>query len=627
MNLNRLFELAGLPNNDLLLEAAYDGMIDSLKKSYPNNVDEINQYIKKAKELFTAPNKQSPTSDKMVWYIKVLKAVLSNNINTAKGSYNFTNMETFNNDLFHYYGYNIPQIFDTELNNQNISELFQTFNTIVQNYQKSDKPPVPVVEGDYELIKCNDGTSWWFINRSYCEEEGRSGKHCGNVVGKNDTSQRILSLRTPNHNVILTFILLKNGYLGEMKAKANQKPSTKYHPNIMQLLLNPKIKGIKGAGYAPYMNFSIFDLSDNDIKILINHGKQSFIADQIKAEPIEFLKAPDYIKNVKEYQQVAIQSLPALKHLIGSEKLLGAWENAIHEEPALIIYAPPELHNFKSMVTYRLKYYPEDLLKAPKYVSQDFDILKAVIEYDNNSIQYVMPTTPRYNELCKIAVSNRAYTLEFVPETLRTLELCKIAVSQDGDTLQYVPENLRTYELCKIAVSKNGYALQYVPENLRTEELCKIVVSDNGYALEFVPEKLRTYELCKIAVSKYVRALAHVPTDLPQYEELCKQSMKNGGKLNDIKPEFRTYEVCKLAVMYNYRSFNFKFIPTTIDNYEELCRIAVKYDTEYRENSDSPMIRNGKSIVHYINDEKLRLKLMKEFNINESLDFKYFQTL
>ena len=83
MNLNRLFELAGLPNNDLLLEAAaYDGMIDSLKKTYPNNVDEINQYIKKAKELFTAPNKQSPTSDKMVWYIKVLKAVLSNNINT-----------------------------------------------------------------------------------------------------------------------------------------------------------------------------------------------------------------------------------------------------------------------------------------------------------------------------------------------------------------------------------------------------------------------------------------------------------------------------------------------------------------------------------------------------------------
>ena len=560
MNLNRLFELAGLPNNDLLLEAAYDGMIDSLKKTFPNNINDIDENIKKAKQLFTAPNKQSPTNDKMVWYIKVLRASLSNNINNTKGSYNFTNMETFNNDLFHYYGYNIPQIFDTELTNQNISELFQTLNTIVQNYQKSDKPPVPVVEGDYELIKCNDGTSWWYVNRAYCEEEGRSGKHCGNVVGKNDTSQRILSLRTPNHNVILTFILLKNGYLGEMKAKANQKPSEKYHPNIMQLLLNPKIKGIKGAGYAPYMNFSIFDLSDNDIKILINHGKQSFIADQIKAEPIEFLKAPDYIKNVKEYQQIAIKALPALKHLIGSEKLLGAWENAIHEEPSLIIYAPQELHNFKEFVISYLKYQPDDILKAPKSVSQDFDILKEVIDDYWGTIEYVMPTTPRYEELCRIAVSKNGYALQYVPENLRTEEICKIAVSKNWYALKFVPENLRTKELCKLAVSNNGEALEFVPDNLRTEEICKIAVPNNGESLEYVPENLRTFELCKIAVEQ------------------------NGHNLQYVPENLRIEELCKIAVAEN------------------------QYALQYVPNH-------------------LKEKIKQELNIQESLDFKYFQTL
>ena len=481
MNIERLFELAGI---NLLLEApAYDGMITKLKKDFPNNIKDIDDNLTQAKTIL---QKQ----DRIIWYLKVLRAYLSNDINNVKGTYNFTNMEQFNHDLFHYYGFNIGEIQNQQLANQNISELFDTLQSYITKYQKSPKAPVPVSEGDYQLTPVLNGASWWFINRSYCEEEGRSGKHCGNVVGKEDTSQRILSLRTPNHNVILTFILLKNGYLGEMKAKANQKPSTKYHPNIMQLLLNPKIKGIKGAGYAPYMNFSIFDLSDNDIKILINHGKQSFIADQIKAEPVEFLKAPDYIKNVKEYQQIAIQSLPALKHLIGSEKLLGAWENAIHEEESLIIYAPPELHNFKSRVTYRLKYYPEDILKAPKSVSQDFDILKAVIEYDGNSIEYIMPTTPRYNELCKIAVS------------------------QDGNALYYVPENLRTEELCKIAVSDNWYALQYVPENLITDEICKIVVSKNWYALKFVPEKLRTEEICKLAVSEYGGALEYVPDHL-----------------------------------------------------------------------------------------------------------------
>ena len=616
MNIERLFELAGLPNNDLLLEAAYDGMIDSLKKTFPNNVDEINQYIKKAKELFTAPNKQSPTNDKMVWYIKVLRASLSNNINTAKGSYNFTNMETFNNDLFHYYGYNIPQIFDTELTNQNISELFQTLNTIVQTYQKSDKPPVPVVEGDYELIKCNDGTSWWFVNRAYCEEEGRSGKHCGNVVGKNDTTQRILSLRTPNHNVILTFILLKNGYLGEMKAKANQKPSEKYHPNIMQLLLNPKIKGIKGAGYAPYMNFSIFDLSDNDIKILINHGKQSFIADQIKAEPVEFLKAPDYIKNVKEYQQIAINALPALKHLIGSEKLLGAWENAIHEEPSLIIYAPQELHNFKEFVISYLKYQPEDILKAPKSVSQNFDILKEVIEYRGENIQYVIPNTPRYNELCKIAVSKTTYALYHIPEDYRTFEVCRIALAQDSEAIVDVPPTVDNYyQLCKFAMEHSGgrspTILKNIPVSLRTYELCKIAVDNNGYSIREVPTELTEYEeLCKTALSAY-----DPDSDLP-----------NSITLRYIKPEFRTFEVCKTAVMAS--GTNLEYVPPTIDNYEEICRLAIKKDIEYRSNHHLPIIRNGKKVViKFVQDENLRLKLMKEFNINESIDFKYFQTL
>jgi hypothetical protein len=364
--IERLFELAGITvDNDLLLEAAYDGMIDSLKNNFPNNIKDIDDNVKQAKTIL---KKQ----DRMVWYLKVLKAYLSNNIDAVKGSYNFKDMETFNNDLFHYYGYNIGEIENVEYKNQSISELFQTFQATVQQYQKSDKPPVPVQHGDYELIKCNDGTSWWFVDRGYCEEEGRSGKHCGNVVGKRETDQRILSLRTPNHNVILTFILLKNGYLGEMKAKANQKPSDKYHPNIMQLLLNPKIKGIKGAGYAPYMNFSIFDLSEQNIKILINHGKQSFIANQIVSEPVEFLKAPEYIKANKDYQKIAITALPALEHLIGSEKLLGAWEKAIDEEDSLIIYAPPELHNYKELITDQLKYYPDYILKAPKNVSQNF---------------------------------------------------------------------------------------------------------------------------------------------------------------------------------------------------------------------------------------------------------------
>ncbi len=45
--IERLFELAGITvDNDLLLEAAYDGMIDSLKKNFPNNIKDIDDNVK-----------------------------------------------------------------------------------------------------------------------------------------------------------------------------------------------------------------------------------------------------------------------------------------------------------------------------------------------------------------------------------------------------------------------------------------------------------------------------------------------------------------------------------------------------------------------------------------------------
>jgi hypothetical protein len=161
--IERLFELAGISvNADLLLEAAYDGMVNSLKQNFPNNIKDIDDNLNQAKTIL---KKQ----DRIVWYLKVLRAYLSNTIDKVQGTYHFTNMEQFNTDLFHYYGYNLGEIQNTQLTNQNISELFETFQKAVEIYQKSDKPPVPVQHGDYELIKCNDGTSWWFVDRAYWE--------------------------------------------------------------------------------------------------------------------------------------------------------------------------------------------------------------------------------------------------------------------------------------------------------------------------------------------------------------------------------------------------------------------------------------------------------------------------
>jgi hypothetical protein len=574
MNINRLFELAGLPNNDILLEAAYDNMVTAIKQKFPEQSAMIDENIKKAKKILTAPDKKAPTSDKMIWYIKVLRAYLLNDMQSTKGTYNFKDMEQFNNDFFHYYGLNLPQIFNIELANQNISELFQKFDIINQQYQKSDKPPVPVKKGDYELIHFPDGSGWWFIDRAYCKEEGRSGKHCGNVVGQDDESQRILSLRTPNHNVILTFILLENGYLGEMKAKANQKPSAKYHPHIMQLLLNPMVKGIKGSGYASYMNFSIFDLSEHNIEVLINHGKKSFIANQIKAEPIEFLNAPTYIKNNKEYQQVAINAMPALGELIGKETDLDAWKKAIRWENSLILYAPESYPDFKNLVITHILYNADDLVQAPKSVSHNFDILKPILERKPEVLQYVVPNTPRYTELCKIAVSKNGNAIKYVPEELRTIDMWKLALSDKRNEFilrDLLPPELNTFDMLKIALSSNGGALRYAKLEDFTDaeklELYKIAATQTVNALRFIPEESWNFDVLKAAVSSDARAVQYV------------------AAVNINLTDAERFELYKIAVTKDIRA------------------------------------------LQYIFPRHIKDKIKQELNIQESLDFKYFQNL
>lgn len=95
--------------------------------------------------------------------------------------------------------------------------------------------------------------------------------HCGNSPRRGEKNVSILSLREPKQYgkeklwyPHLTFILNgpgETGVLGEMKGRNNDKPVPKYHPYIIELLKDPRIKGIVGGGYLPEHNFSMNDLT------------------------------------------------------------------------------------------------------------------------------------------------------------------------------------------------------------------------------------------------------------------------------------------------------------------------------------------------------------------------------
>lgn len=549
---------------EFITEAAYDGMITKMLNDNPDNTQVINDNLKWAKSALKK-------ADRIIWYMRIVQGQLSGD-NTILGDYQFKSYDQLQNDIIHFYGYQSDKIQNYQFSNQTVSQVVDDLTQFEREYQKQqvNKDPVPIQRGDYPLIEFKDGTKWWFVNRAYCEHEGRSGEHCGNAMGRTKTNQRILSLRTPQNNVILTFILEPNGFLGEMKAKYNQKPNPKYHPQIVALLLNPMIKGIEGGGSLPANNFSLFDLSDEYLTLF--KEKPTFIVDQIKANPIGFTNAPIWIRNNTEYQNIAKQALPGLSILLQDDGTLtrdhDAWINAIRRNSDITIYAPKDLPDYQDLLIKSIGRNPSILQQCSRDITNDFELMKKCLKKYIGIFRFILPNNKNYIELCKIGINIDDRVLELVPmmELYNTkpeayLEICKFSLNKRGINLRFIPDELRTPEICKIAVGNFGEALRLVPDELRTPEICKIAVSNMSSSLEYVPEKLyytSRYDylvVCTIAVRKNGTNLKYVPyRDTKEYLELCK-------------------------IAINDRSYNLEYVPikmlyTNSKDYLELCKIA-----------------------------------------------------
>ena len=151
-----------------------------------------------------------------------------------------------------------------------VPNVLNTLHTLEEEYKKSlGRKIVPRTE-DTIVLSFDDGWAWWLLPRAYCSDEARAMGHCGNSPQEGNPDLQILSLRQSKKvgdetrwEPHCTFIFnAKNGTLGEMKGRNNDKPVEKYHKYIIALLKLPMIKGVLGGGYLPSHNFKVNDLSD-----------------------------------------------------------------------------------------------------------------------------------------------------------------------------------------------------------------------------------------------------------------------------------------------------------------------------------------------------------------------------
>lgn len=265
-----------------------------------------------------------PTDEQRVYVQKVanasinkLKSIYGSNTQRIMDSMTTNTMTAnrINETLAHMMGMRIPKIEQTVWDKQTPDELIQHFTAledawiskqskVIDTSLDTDAPEVETV------VEFPDGSAWFNLNREFCSLEARAMGHCGNDQPYNE-GDRVLSYRVPvdedgnyrdpkkvtgtHWRPSLTFILDRNGNLGEMKGRANDKPSKKYHPQIIALLLNPIVKGIVGGGHQPEKNFSLEDLED------------SVAAEVLRKKPE--LGNPEQVFKILGYSRETMQSI------------------------------------------------------------------------------------------------------------------------------------------------------------------------------------------------------------------------------------------------------------------------------------------------------------------------------
>lgn len=138
--------------------------------------------------------------------------------------------------------------------------------------------------GDETVLKSFGDIAWFDLGKGACDDEADAMGHCGNAPSES-SGDKIFSLRKiikidgeELHKPHLTFIF-NDGYLGEMKGRANEKPAERYHKYIMELLKLPIITGVIGGGYEPMNNFEIEDLNSAQISELRELKGDDFVDD------------------------------------------------------------------------------------------------------------------------------------------------------------------------------------------------------------------------------------------------------------------------------------------------------------------------------------------------------------
>ena len=202
-------------------------------------------------------------------------------MNKMKCNLDDFHMNHVKESMKHMVDMNLPEINAMVLDWKSPKRVMDQVDDYEMSWQAKNEGKSTLEYGE-KLVEFEDGSAWFDLQVSGCEEEADLMGHCGNGSHRPDSPQTVLSYRRPVEGLeegeekrwtpYLTFILNKEtGELGEMKGRGNSKPAERYHDAIMSLLKeDDRIKKVVGGGYRAENNFHLSDLEDDKFSQLMD---------------------------------------------------------------------------------------------------------------------------------------------------------------------------------------------------------------------------------------------------------------------------------------------------------------------------------------------------------------------
>ena len=445
-----------------------------------------------------------PSEQAMQWYLSLLETYYKQNdpkfagkFAAMIGQYQFTDFNSLNNDLAHFFTseYADSQYMKdlvkairpatTQVDNliTNATAAEQRIHAENEEARKlASRPDIELAEGDQVILPVDNKYDWWWLPHNSHEFESKAMGHCGRCQA---SDSNLLSLRTKRPIwPELTFEWNpENNILYQTKGPKNSKPAHRYRPAILKLMLSDLISGIGDDSYQPANDFSIFDFEPADVKKIAD-TKPVLIHDQIIKYPIDFLRAPEFIRGNPSFRNAAIENSSGLGVLVDeSGKVntsLDAWETAIEDDPSLIIYAPEELDDYENRIIHAISIHSSLLGFASAKIRSNYNIMSNIIQDTPEAIETVPLRASAYEKLAIQAVSKRSQLLKAVPEEQRTFEVCLAATkSRDRyalgsisdfyqlfNTLPFTKEQHTELASILISVDDSNELLELLPKNL-----------------------------------------------------------------------------------------------------------------------------------------------------------------